>query len=65
MNTFTLWVASVGGASKAAAMLGVSPDAVRKWMRGDRRPRPEMASQIEAVSGGAVSRHAMIWNEAA
>jgi DNA-binding transcriptional regulator YdaS (Cro superfamily) len=65
MNTFETWVKDSGGAGEVAKLLGVSPDAVRKWMRGDRRPRPEMAAAIERVSGGAVQRASLIWNEAA
>jgi hypothetical protein len=42
-------------------MLDVTPDAVRKWMRGDRLPRPTMASHIEAVSGGDVLRTSFYW----
>jgi len=65
MNIFSQWVGQVGGAVKAADMLGVSPDAVRKWMRGDRRPRPDMALHIETVSGGAVPRDSLLWPQAA
>jgi hypothetical protein len=43
----------------------VTPDAVRKWMRGDRCPRPRMAVHIEQVSGGAVPRASLLWPKAA
>jgi DNA-binding transcriptional regulator YdaS (Cro superfamily) len=63
MNTFTSWVLQVGGADAAAKLLGVTPDAVRKWMRGDRRPRPAMMLHIEHVSKGVVSRTALLWSD--
>jgi DNA-binding transcriptional regulator YdaS (Cro superfamily) len=65
MNAFSAWVNKVGGADAAAKLLGVTPDAVRKWMRGDRCPRPAMAAKIEQISLGEVSRSALFWPEAA
>lgn len=34
---------------------GGSIFAIRKWLRGERTPRPEMQSQIKKVTGGAVT----------
>ena len=64
MNTFSRWVEKVGGADPAADLLGVTPDAVRKWMRGDRCPRAPMLVKIEQVSGGEVPRTALLWPDA-
>jgi DNA-binding transcriptional regulator YdaS (Cro superfamily) len=64
MNTFSKWVEKVGGAETAASQLGVTPDAVRKWMRGDRCPRAPMLVKIEQVSCGEVPRTALLWPEA-
>ena len=61
MNTFAAWVESVGGAGKAAALLGYTPDAVRKWMRGERIPRPQTAALIEKASCGQVPRGSLLW----
>jgi DNA-binding transcriptional regulator YdaS (Cro superfamily) len=61
MNTFSTWVESVGGPVQVAEILGCTPDAVRKWVRGERVPRPQMAAEIERASGGKVSRASLLW----
>lgn len=45
---------AVGGASKLASLLGVTPQAVAKWVAADRAPA-ERCLEIEMVSG--VSRY--------
>jgi DNA-binding transcriptional regulator YdaS (Cro superfamily) len=61
MNTFATWVNAIGGATEAAELIGCTPDAVRKWMRGERTPRPQTAAKIEVVSGGKVPRSSLLW----
>jgi transcriptional regulator with XRE-family HTH domain len=41
-------------AAELAARLKVSPEAVRKWLRGERIPRPAQMAAILEVSGGRV-----------
>jgi DNA-binding transcriptional regulator YdaS (Cro superfamily) len=61
MNAFHAWVQSVGGAAQAADLLNVTPDAIYKWLKGHRLPRPAMAEKIERISGGAVPRASLLW----
>jgi len=58
---FRSWVSSVGGAKAAAELIGCSPVAVRKYISGERRPRPELAEKIEDVSDGQISRVSWYW----
>lgn len=39
----------------AAQAFGVSIHAVRKWIRGERTPRPKMQAKIKRVTRGAVT----------
>lgn len=41
-------------AAAVAAAVGVSPEAVRKWLRGERIPRPAQMRRIVQMSGGEV-----------
>jgi DNA-binding transcriptional regulator YdaS (Cro superfamily) len=45
-----------GGAVTLAKELGVSPEAVRLWVRGDRLPKPVTAMRIERLTDGRVTR---------
>lgn len=65
-------VKHMGGPSKLAAHLGVTPQAVCFWRDGDRRLPVEHCAVIEQVTGGAVTRKdlrpndwASIWPELA
>lgn len=42
-------------AEKFAEMLGTSASGVRKWVYGDRKPRPDMILKIQEVTAGAVT----------
>ncbi|MEF8755966.1 MAG: helix-turn-helix domain-containing protein [Accumulibacter sp.] len=62
----------IGGPSKTAAVLGVSPQAVCFWRDGKRRFPAELCAAIERATGGAVTRRdlrpddwARIWPELA
>ena len=60
------WVTEAGGAKAAAERIGVAEVTVWKWLAGERRPRPELAARIEAVSDGRVRKESLIWpNKAA
>lgn len=61
MNDFRSWVSEVGGTNKAAEILHVTPGAIRHWVNGIRRPRPEMAEKIEKVSNGRINRTSLLW----
>jgi transcriptional regulator with XRE-family HTH domain len=41
-------------AAAVASAVGVSPEAVRKWLRGERIPRPAQMRRIVEVTDGAV-----------
>lgn len=43
------------GVGRVAAILGVTEDAVRYWLRGQSLPRTEQMAQIKNVSRGRVS----------
>jgi DNA-binding transcriptional regulator YdaS (Cro superfamily) len=42
------------GHEAAAKAFGVSESAIKSWRWGARRPRPDKAHEIEAVTGGRV-----------
>lgn len=58
---FKIWVTSVGGATAASKLIGCSQVAVRKYVSGERRPRPEMAEKIEKASHGKIRRESWYW----
>lgn len=41
-------------ARDVAERVGVGPEAVRKWLRGERIPRPAQMTRIHEISAGAV-----------
>jgi transcriptional regulator with XRE-family HTH domain len=42
-------------AAAIAHQIGVSSEAVRKWLRGERIPRPEYMRRIGEITGGQVA----------
>lgn len=50
------YLEQTGGAATLAKELGVSPEAVRLWVRGDRLPKPATAMRIERLTRGLVSK---------
>lgn len=59
-SPLSLWVAEQGGPAKAALILGITDSAVRHYLSGRRRPRPEVARLIERKSAGRVSAAALV-----
>jgi len=53
-NSFANWVAARGGPNKVGPLLGVTPHAVRHWLRGDSIPRPKTLNKILHFSRGRV-----------
>ena len=50
------WLAKNEISNKTAAKhFGCSIYAIRKWLRGERIPRPKMQNTIKRVTGGAVT----------
>lgn len=56
MNAIDRAVATLGGISKASREIGVSHEAVRRWISGANRITAERAIQIEHATAGAVTR---------
>ena len=44
----------LNGAKEAAALLGVTPQAVYFWLNGERQFPAELAPKVERATGGAV-----------
>jgi hypothetical protein len=40
---------------EAAEIFGVSPHAIKKWLRGERLPRDEMKRKIRKISKGMIT----------
>lgn len=47
-------VGIAGGAGSLARAVGVSPQFVYQWLKGDRRVSPERCADIERATGGKV-----------
>jgi DNA-binding transcriptional regulator YdaS (Cro superfamily) len=60
---FTEFVRQQGGTKAVAQRLGCSVEAVQKWAKGDRRPRPDQALAIEKLSEGALPKEQWYWGE--
>jgi DNA-binding transcriptional regulator YdaS (Cro superfamily) len=70
MNPVGVAVELVGGPSKLAALLGVSPQAVIFWRDGKREPPVRIGASLERLTDGRVPRWAfrphdwhVIWPE--
>lgn len=60
----TDWLKSSGMTQcEFANLLGVHESHVSRFMRGERRPSPDLALRIEVVTSGAVSRMALLYPE--
>lgn len=56
MNAFARWMeASNITADRLAFTISVTPAAVRRWRRGDTRPRARDMAKIEILSNGVVT----------
>jgi transcriptional regulator with XRE-family HTH domain len=53
--TFEKWITKRGGVLRVAELIGVSPDAVWAWLRGDRYPTPETLIKIHTLTRGKVA----------
>jgi DNA-binding transcriptional regulator YdaS (Cro superfamily) len=62
---FSEFVRANGGSKAIAQQLGVSAEAVQKWAKGDRRPRPDQALAIERLSNGTLPKERWYWDVAA
>ena len=61
MENFKTWVGEIGGTASAAQVLGCSIVSVRKYISGERRPKPDLAARIETESKGKVPRVDWYW----
>lgn len=55
MNKFIQWVEKSGGVPRLAVLLGVTPHAVRVWVRGHGTPRASMIAKIIRLSKNKLS----------
>ena len=55
MTKFSKWVEREGGQTAVAHKLGVTPQCVSHWVRGQGRPRAAVALKISLLSRGHLS----------
>jgi DNA-binding transcriptional regulator YdaS (Cro superfamily) len=45
-----------GGVNKLGGVLGINPSAISRWLRRQRKPSPQQALAIEALTEGRIKR---------